>query len=278
MLVVAWTLPAHGEPGSLVGEQAEPSAARLEVGVGIGVLSRADYPGARDVTTTALPVPYASYESEKLDLTREGLTAKLLRSENIRLGLSVSAFLPGDASQDTVRRGMPKLLPTFEIGPLLDWHVAGSAAGEWHLQLPVRAVAASDFKHFEDIGWVANPQLYFESLLTRGRWEIETGVGVGPKWASPEYNRYFYRVRSQYATPDRPTYDTGGGYSGLGTTVFLGLRHGRWGFALGIAHNQLEGAVFRDSPLVETKSSTSVAAGLFYSLWVREFTAERSGH
>lgn len=251
---------------------AQPSAAqelpRLELGAGAALLARPDYRGSRQFSTTVFPVPYAIYRGERVQVSREGLRAGLFASDSVRLSLSLSASLPGNDSEQSLRRGMPALLPTFEAGPSLDWRL-GEAGGVWQLRLPVRAVAATDLREFEGIGWLVYPHLHFRSLRQRGDWGVETAAGAGPLWASRKYHRYFYRVELQFETPDRPDYDVGSGYSGARATAYLGLRRGAWRINLGISHDALDGAVIRDSPLVETDHATVVALGVFYTLSMR---------
>lgn len=250
-------------------------ASRLTIGGGFGVLSRPDYRGSAETDSLALPLPYVAYENRKLQLTREGLVAKLLNLENLQIRLSGSGALPGNDSEQTTRRGMPELLPTFELGPSLDWRFS-ERGGDWELRLPVRAAVASDLSETESIGWIANPNLHFERERQHGAWEVETSASIGPVWASRKYHRYFYQVETRYALPDRPAYDPGGGYSGLRGTAYMGLRRGPWRFGLRITHDRLDGARFEDSPLVERDSSTVIGVGLFYTFWtwIRPIAAE----
>ena len=250
---------------------ADEDVRRLELGVGAAALTRPDYRGSAEVSTTVLPVPYVSYKGKLLELSRDGLVARLFNSENLRLGVSGSGSLPGDDSQDSVRKGMPELLPTFEIGPSLEWRFS-EAGGKWELRVPLRAVAAADFDEFEGIGWLAFPHLRFERGWTPSNWEVDTAVGIGPVWASGKYHRYFYQVEPQFATPERPAYDLGSGYSGARATAFLGVRRGAWRIGLGITHDALAGSVMRDSPLVETGHSSVIALGVFYTLGTWEWT------
>jgi outer membrane scaffolding protein for murein synthesis (MipA/OmpV family) len=249
-----------------VAEEEPPTGRRLELGGGVGLLSRPDYRGSTEVSTTVLPLPYASYESERVELSRDGLDARLFRSERVRLGFSASASLPGDGSQDTVRRGMPDLRPTFEIGPALEVKL-GEHWGTWHLDLPMRAVAAVDFDGARGIGWLAAPDVRVEKSWALRGWNIESEWKAGPLWASRKYHAYFYGVAPRFETPDRPAYDARSGYSGARTAIYLGLRRGAWRIGAGVTHDWLAGAVMRDSPLVETRHGTVVAIGVFYSWW-----------
>lgn len=262
--------------------QAEDSAAapgsRLELGAGVGALANPDYRGSKQFSTTVLPVPYVSYHGPRLELSRDGMVARLFKSRNFRLGMSASASLPSGDSQDSLRRGMPDLLPTFEIGPSLDWRFS-EAGGHWDLRLPIRAVAAADFSEFEGIGGLSYPHLRFSrDRQSFGNWELEAAAGLGALWATRRYHQYFYRVEPQFATPERAAYDPPGGYSGARATAYLGLRRGPWRIGLGLTQDALAGAAFRDSPLVETEHSTVIAVGIFYSMrtyqWAQDKPAE----
>lgn len=261
---------ALGWAGAVPASAEAPPLPRLELGVGVGLLSNPDYSGSAKVHTTVLPVPYFVYRGERIQVTRDGLVARLFDTPNLRLAMSASASLPGNESQDTARRGMPRLLPTFEIGPSLEWRFS-ELGGHWDLRLPVRAVAAADLDEFERIGWLAYPHLRYGQGRRWGDWTVEGAVSAGPLWGSRDYHRYFYRVEPQYATPQRPAYDPAAGYSGARTTAFAGLRHGAWRMGLGISHDTLAGAVMRDSPLMETGDATTIAFGVFYTLWQREW-------
>ena len=266
VLALACSSPLRAEEAPEV-----PEPTRLELGAGVGALFNPDYRGSKQTSTTVLPVPYVSFHDRRVELSRDGVAAKLLRAESFRLGLSASASLPSDDSEGSARQDMPDLLPTFEIGPSLDWRIS-DRGGKWDLRLPVRAVAAADFDEFEGIGLLSNPNLRFSRDGVRlGEWELETSVSAGPLWASRKYHRYFYRVAPRYETADRPAYDPPGGYSGARGSAYLGLRQGAWRMGLGVTHDVLAGAVMRDSPLVETEHSTVIALGIFYSFWVREW-------
>lgn len=265
--VAALVLAAAGSRPATAAELPLP---RMELGVGVGLLSNPDYSGSASVATTVLPVPYFAYRGERIQLSRDGLVARLFNTPNLRVGVSASATLPGNESQQSARRGMPRLLPTFEFGPSLEWHL-GDAGGRWDLRLPVRAVAAADFDEFERIGWLSYPHLRVDQGLLLGTWTVEGAASAGTLWGSREYHRYFYRVEPRYATLQRPAYDPAGGYSGARATVFIGLRHNAWRLGLGISHDVLSGATWRDSPLVETGQATTVALGVFYTLWKREW-------
>ena len=252
----------------------EPEGRRLELGLGVGALSNPDYRGSKRERITVLPVPYVSYQDKRVQLSRDGLVARLFDTGNFRLRLSANATLPNDDNDKGPRRGMPELLPTFEIGPSLDWRLS-EAGGKWDLRVPVRAVAAADFNEFEGIGWLSYPHLRFSrDDLHVGGWELEAATGAGPLWASRSYHRYFYRVEPRYATADRPAYDVDSGYSGARVTAYLGVRRGPWRIGLGITHDELAGAEMRDSPLLETEHSTVIAIGVFYSMWVWEGGAD----
>lgn len=246
---------------------AEAKLPQLEVGIGMGLLTRPDYRGSREYTATVLPLPYVAYRSETLEISRDGLIARLFETDRVQLRLSASASLPGDESQETVRRGMPELLPTFEAGPSMDFRLGEAAGGTWDLRLPVRAVAATDLSEFETLDLLANPNLRYGRHWQAARWAFESSASAGPIFASKKYHQYFYGVETRFATPERPAYEASSGYSGTRASAFLGARRGPWIVGFGISHDRLSGAEFEDSPLVESDHSTVFGFGIFYALW-----------
>jgi outer membrane scaffolding protein for murein synthesis (MipA/OmpV family) len=84
-------------------------------------------------------------------------------------------------------------------------------------------------------------------------------------FSDQRYHQYFYDVAPQYATATRPAYTSSGGYSGTQFIFAFNKRqNGRWmgGF---MKWDDLTGATFADSPLVETKQYFTIG---FAVTWV----------
>lgn len=246
---------------------AEPPAApqpRLELGIGALAMVLPDYRGSDRYGTRALPIPYMVYRTERVQLSREGLRARLFSLDRVSASLSAAASLPG-VRDNPDRAGMPQLDPTFEIGPSLDYVLHGEeeAAVRLKLRLPARAVTAADGLHLKDIGWTVVPHLRLDLAHQAGRLHWSHLGSLGLVFATEDYHEYFYGVAPEYADPllNRPAYDARGGYSGARATFSSVVRRARWRLGLFASYDWLEGAAFADSPLVRTDHG--LTAGLF---------------
>jgi outer membrane scaffolding protein for murein synthesis (MipA/OmpV family) len=266
VVAISTCLPATAQP-----------LPRWEVGAGVASLTNPDYRGAEHYNFRAFPVPYLVYRGERLRVTRDGFSARLFGSDRLLLNLSLAVSLPGSGdAADSPRAGMPKLLSTFELGPSLDYWLYEPRSNQWNwrLRLPVRSVAATNFQKFEQAGWLAHPYLQLSRGTRIGSWSAKFSASLGAVWATRQYHSYFYEVDPQYATPDRPAYEAGGGYSGARGSLYLGLSRGPWRIGLGVVDDWLAGASFMDSPLVQTRNAAVIAFGIAYRFWASDKMVE----
>ena len=257
-LVLLASLPAPAEPLPL-----------WEAGASLSLLEHPDYRGSRHYNFAPLPLPYFVYRGDKLRITREGVKAELLKRDRLRLDISVAASLPSNKSDQPPRQGMPRLLPTFEVGPSLDYWLTDQRRDQWkaRVRLPIRAVAATDIRHSKRVGWLTHPHVQADRSSSAGPWDLQWSASAGALWATRSYHEYFYQVDPQFATAERPAYQARAGYSGATVSLFFSAGRGRWRIGAGVADDWLEGAAFRDSPLVQTRNA--VVAGVFvtYRIW-----------
>lgn len=269
MRIPGWIALALGGCWALAAAQSPQP--RLELGVGVLGLHLPDYRGSSRSSTRVLPIPYVVYRSERVQLTRQGLRARLFASDRLNLSLSAAATLSGDSKNNPLRAGMPELNPTFEIGPSLDLSLHQGADGLFRtrLRLPVRAVLATDGRHFDNAGWVIHPQLQSHLSQRIENGELSHSITVGPLWATDNYHEYFYGVAPQFADAglNRPAYDAHSGYSGTRISLSSGLERKRWRFGVFASYDWLRGAVFDDSPLLETRHSLVSGFYLTYRLY-----------
>ncbi|HEX9812647.1 MAG TPA: MipA/OmpV family protein [Burkholderiales bacterium] len=227
-----------------------------EAGLGLGAVAAPDYRGADQGRTYLLPIPYFVYYGKRVSVDRRGVRGELFGSA--RASFNVSASLgPPSSSTNGARTGMPDLDPTIEIGPSLDIDLDDGADRNpsLTLRLPLRTVIATDLSHWHNVGWVFLPNiaLHFKNTGPGGAWDL--GVSTGPIFANKAYHDYYYTVRPEFATPTRPAFDAGAGYSGASVGVTLSRRFdGYWvgGF---LRYDYLRNAVFDDSPLVRTPNA-----------------------
>jgi outer membrane scaffolding protein for murein synthesis (MipA/OmpV family) len=238
-----------------------------EIGGGVTLLGFPDYRGSDHYNFSALPLPFIIYRGERVRVTREGIMARLLQRYRLSLDLSLAVSLPGNSDDaDSPRAGMPDLLPTWELGPSLDYWLTprNPGAWNWRLRLPVRGVMASDAREFEGIGWLTYPHVQAARRLQWGDWQVRLSAAAGTLWATRKYHEYFYSVEERFATPTRPAYDADGGYSGARASVYCSFNKGRWNFGIGVQGDWLGEAAFVDSPLVETHGAAVFGVGVGY--------------
>jgi MipA family protein len=243
---------------------------RVEFGLGAVVLRVPDYRGSDRYDVQAYPVPYAVYRSERVQITREGLRARLFTLERLTASFSAALNLPGtDDNPD--RAGMPQVDPTFEAGPSLDYLLAEDRNSKLQLRVPVRAAIAADGFRFSSIGYLAVPHLRYDFHERRGDWSWLYLASAGAVFATEGYHDYFYGVAPQYQdlSLNRPAYDAHGGYSGARFNLSTSLYRERWRFGVFASYDWLEGAAFEDSPLVKTRSSLVSGLYVTYRLFAR---------
>lgn len=230
---------------------------KWEFGLGAGWLNAPAYRGADKRKNIWLPVPYPAYRGDRIKVDEEGMRGELLHANDVRLDFSVAGSLPVSDS-DGVRQGMPNLDPIGEIGPSLEWMISARGhrhAGweqQWWLRLPLRAALSVGDPLVDHRGWVFSP--YLDWLWMKGvakaRWRWS--LSAGPIFADREYHDYFYSVSDQYANIDRTPYEASAGYSGSRVTLSLSVNSKNWFVGALVRYDDLHGAVFDDSPLVET--------------------------
>lgn len=248
-----------------VGDARAEELPRWELGLGAGGVYVPDYRGADETRGYVLPWPYAVYRGTRFNLDREGLQGRLFGSTRLSIVASVNASTPADSSQNVARAGMPDLDFAFEVGPMLEVNLWREPVQKQRvaLQLPLRAVVVSDFRRFDDAGWIFAPRLLWQAPYFQPG-DIDIDVTLGPLFASDAYHDYYYRVEPQYATATRPAYDAVAGYSGSRFTVGFAKRKRQWWWGAYLRYDNLAGAAFINSPLVRTRESWVAGGGFAY--------------
>jgi outer membrane scaffolding protein for murein synthesis (MipA/OmpV family) len=214
-----------------------------------------------------LPVPYFVYHGDFLKADRHGIRGSLFDSELIDLTLSFSASPPTNSDDIDVREGMPDLKTTFEFGPQIDLTLWRNETQTRSLRLRVPARAAFTVERSaESIGWIFSPRLNLDitDLPALPGWNL--GFVAGPIYATEDQHDYFYGVDAQYATSERPAYQTSGGYSGSQFLFTLSKRFERTWVGAFFRYDTLSDAVFEDSPLVTEDSFSAVGIAISWVL------------
>lgn len=235
-----------------------------EAGAGIGVLDFPHYRGSDERSTLAVPVPYLVYRGEFLRVERNQARARLFESEDVELSVSLNGSIPVDSDDNDARAGMPDLDPTLELGPALKLKLREFNDGKTRLdlRLPVRAVITTGLDH---VGWIAHPNLNLDVPDPLGLQGWRLGLLAGPMYGTRAYHDYFYSVAPRFATPARPAYEAGSGYSGSALVAALTKRFPAYWVGGFVRLDTLSGAAFEDSPLVRDKSFATAG---FAITWV----------
>ncbi len=236
-----------------------------ELGAGLAAIDFPVYRGANERRTFLLPIPYFAYRSEKIQINRERVRGLIFRHGDVEMDVSVNGSVP--AKNAVARQGMPNLDPTLEIGPSLNVHFYYSEDKKtnFDLRMPLRGVLGSDFKHVQPVGWLFQPQLDLDVHdIKHSGWNL--GLVGGLIFSDRRYHQYFYQVAPQYATATRPAYNASGGYAGTQFIVALNKRHNDYWTGGFMKWDNLNGAVFADSPLVKSKQYFTIGCAVTWVL------------
>lgn len=236
-----------------------------EAGVFAGAASTPAYPGSADRASRALVIPVVIYRGEVLRADRDGVGARLYRSDNVQFDVGFAASLPSSSDDSAVRKGMPDLGTLVEFGPRLNLTLARPAPGHrLQLELPVRAVLELG-GGVRRQGYAIEPKLSYELRELAQGWSLTASAGV--VWGDAELNRFFYNVSPAYATATRPAYDAQPGLIatrlGLSTSKAITGDLRIFGFA---RHEVFDASANKASPLYQQSTGSSVGVGLVWIL------------
>ncbi|MBI5451795.1 MAG: MipA/OmpV family protein [Gammaproteobacteria bacterium] len=240
-----------------------------EAGVGMAAIHFPSYRGSAVRQDYLLPAPYVYYRGRYLQIGREDVRSMLFRSERAQFYISLGGEVPVRSQDNPLRRGMPDLDTTVEIGPTLEVALARSQRyrTDVDLRFSVAPVLATDLTQIHAAGWLFQPQLAIDSQDIAGISGLQGGLRAGPLFADQRYHQYYYGVDEVYARPDRAAYRARGGYAGSQLTVALNRRFDHVWAGGFLRWDDLDGATFIDSPLVETRSGFTAGFALSWILF-----------
>jgi MipA family protein len=224
-----------------------------EFGLGVGGVSFPAYRGSDTQRNLLLPVPYLVYRGDFFKADRDGVRNIFFDSDHIDLNLSFSASLPVDSKDVKVRENMPDLKPTVEVGPSVDINLWRSRDRhrQLDLRLPIRYAFTVESSP-RSVGWQFTPRLNLDLIDPRAWDGWNFGLLAGPVFGSKQQHAYFYSVQDQYATASRSAYDAPGGYAGWQILGAVSKRFPKYWIGGFVRYDSLQGAVFNDSPLVDS--------------------------
>lgn len=241
-----------------------------ELGVGVAPVTFPAYRGADEQRGFTFPIPYIVYRGDRLRVDRGGARGMLWDSERVEVDLSFDGAIPVDSTDDGPRAGMEELDPIIEVGPSLKVGLTETDRGRLEFRLPVRAALAVDDGSTRQEGWKVHPMLNYNAPGLVAGWDV--GFNIGPKFASRDFHAYYYDVGAADVTPDRPAYRASAGYSGLSMLVSASRRFERFWVGSFLRYDNLQGAAFDDSPLVETDHAISAGVAISWILWQSQET------
>ncbi len=241
---------------------AEKKETFWELGIGgIGV-DIPYYPGAAENDTLAIPFPFLRIQTEYFEVN-EGVRGFFYESPDIRLNISGDFGIPVNSQDSKAREGMPDLNTVVQVGPSLEVIFAGGRRqpSEFRFELPLRTAIASDLEHTENIGWILEPRLTYETLRPyKSGFAYQISGGV--RYATKDFHQYYYDVPVAFATPDRPAYEADSGYSGFFTDLIGNWRHKDVIYFAFVRYQNLSGTAYEDSPLIEQDDYVSIGVGI----------------
>lgn len=240
-----------------------PADKRWEAGIGIGGLTAPDYRGSKSYREYIAPIPYVVYRGPVFKTDRGGVRGDFWRTDQIEFSASMALSVTPDSDKNPLRQGMPELQSTLEVGPALNINLTGEDFTRGlALTLPVRSVFTIGNGTPEYIGLTSTPSLVYRLAHGNGwKWTLR----AGPVFASGKYHDYYYSVKPEYATQQRPQFEASSGYNGFNGQVALSRRYSDYWYAFYLRYSNIQGTEFLDSPLVETEHN--VMAGFAIS-WV----------
>ena len=264
-------------PGPVVERPMPPSTADAvrteplwELGVGVAGFRFYDYRGSAQSNTYVFPVPFFAYRGPILRADRDGARAVLFEGRRITVDVSLGASVPTKSKDDQARSGMPDLAGTFEIGPnfVAELWQSSNRALKLELRMPVREAITLE-RSPRAIGLTFEPNLNLDVRLP-GNGNL--GLLAGPVFGDRKYHQYFYGVAPEFATPTRPAYEAPGGFAGWRATAAFSRRFGDAWVGAFVRYDELHGASFAPSPLVQKQ--TAVTAGFGIS-WIFATSSQR---
>ncbi|MDO5056211.1 MAG: MipA/OmpV family protein [Lautropia sp.] len=231
-----------------------------ELGVGLSAISLPDYRGADTGRRYVLPFPVFVYRAPHLRMDRNGLRADLWDDARFELDVSVGLSAPVRSDPNGIRAGMPRQRALFEIGPRLLVHLWSGNRGRQRVQLQLPLRHAMPLGRLSSTGWLFSPNLTMQIDDVAGLRGWQFSTWAGPLFGSRGFHEYFYRVEAAHARAGRPAYSPRGGYGGMQFAMALNKRYPDFWVAGFVRADDVRGAVFAGSPLVQRR--TTLTAGL----------------
>jgi outer membrane scaffolding protein for murein synthesis (MipA/OmpV family) len=275
-LAIPLMLPLLAWSQALLEAQENQQTAGLplwELGAGAAALSTPAYPGSASRSNRVLAVPFLQYRGKIFRADQSSIGARLINSERIELDLGFAGSLPAKSDDVPIRAGMPDLHPLLEFGPRLKVKVAQlSPTSAIRFELPVRAVMEIS-GGIRRQGTTAEPRLSIDTRTADASWTGEANLAA--VFGDSRINRYFYEVRPEYATVNRPAYEADSGRMLVRAGLFGSHRINpdvrMFGY---LRYESYAGAANEASPLVQRNHGVSAGVGFAWTFKRSEARAQ----
>lgn len=279
VLISLAPISAFTEP---ISTNSSPDLAGLpkwEVGV-FGMVSRVPlYRGADEYKWYSFPLPYFIYRGEYIQADKDGVRGLFYKGVRLELDLSMSGN-PPVKNEGGARGGMPELDPLIEVGPAAKFYLHhGEKVKAMFLELSARGVFSIDMDDLTPRyeGLRSSLSLVLAGIRPSPASSWTAGLKTGLDFSDRDYNSYFYNVDEAYVTPDRPYYQSQGGYGGTFVSGWISRRlFDGVSVAMYARLDNVDGAVFDDSPLVRARNSYMVGAGFTWKIAQSEKQVKRA--
>lgn len=229
-----------------------------EAGAGVLPMRNDHYRGSPQKKWFLLPFPAYTVRGKTFEAENGFIRGHIAKFGNLTLDLSVSIGLNVSSGGDRLRKEMDNLDPTFEMGPMLRYYFWKSQHSEHFLniEMPFRAVFATDLSYIEHVGYFSVPYLNFLSKPTDTNFGWASELSLGVQYGSRSFHNRFYEVKPEDATVDRKKYSSKSGYSGTTAVVSLSKRMDNFLFIPFFRYDYLDGTAYSDSPLYKNPHYT----------------------
>ncbi len=235
-----------------------------ELGAGATAVNTPLYAGSNDDISFILPFPFFRVKSDHFEVD-DGIRGFLFETPKYRFNVSAGFGVPVNSDDSDARQGMPDLNAIVQIGPSFEIVFSGGRRKphEFRLELPIRAAIATDLSSAESAGVIFEPRLSYETLRPfKSGWSYQVRGGL--RYSSKDYHAYYYDVPTAFSTPQRTAYQSDSGYSGAFFDLTGNWRQNDLVYFAFLNYQNLSGATFQDSPLVESTNVLSIGFGMVW--------------
>ena len=219
-----------------------------EWGLGVGVA--AQQPPQVGTSTETVVLPFPSYQGERLSLDFGSVGYALVNTDRVRFAVEGQLRFDGyDPAESTELSGLRERDVTLDAGFSI------ATGDKWGIaSFQVMADALGIHKGYE-------MSASYQYPIQLGRWTLVPGITA--KWPSEELVEYYYGVRLDEATPDRPAYS---GRAVFNASAALNASYtltDSWELIGGAEYTRL-GDGITDSPIIEKDHEVIMYSAIVY--------------